>query len=425
MLDARADRPGVLPTGTSARTAWSSFPTRRRKRCRTWTGGGVFFDVVFDATGSAAAMQQGFAYVAHGGTYVLISVVSADITFSDPEFHKRETSLLASRNATIDDFDYVLSAIKAGQVPTAALNTHQAALKDLSEALPGWLEPSAGVIKRHRRVLIDAHCHVWRTRREHDHAWPTPDLDADPPELRPDRIWPRRRGCPVPSLARFWRSPSPASATPNRRCWRWQPTPLALGVVGWTDAAAPDAAVRIAALAKNPLLKGLRPMLQDLADDWILDPAVEPAIAAMIAADLSFDALIKPRHLPATLELIRRWPDLRVVIDHGAKPEIAARRLDPWRDHVAALAAQPSVHCKLSGLLTEAGGTPTADAVAPFAAHLIEAFGPDRLMWGSDWPVLNLASDYGVWRAIRARPGSSQNTRRRYSARRRGDLYRL
>ncbi|WP_223395325.1 zinc-binding alcohol dehydrogenase family protein [Caulobacter segnis] len=108
---------------------------------------GVFFDAVFDATGSPAAMQQGFAYVAHGGTYVLISVVSADITFSDPEFHKREMSLLASRNATIEDFDHVLSAIKAGQVPTAALNTHKAALKDLSEALPGWMEPSAGVIK--------------------------------------------------------------------------------------------------------------------------------------------------------------------------------------------------------------------------------------------------------------------------------------
>jgi 2-desacetyl-2-hydroxyethyl bacteriochlorophyllide A dehydrogenase len=108
---------------------------------------GVFFDVVFDATGSAAAMQQGFAYVAHGGSYVLISVVSADITFSDPEFHKREMSLLASRNATIEDFDHVLAAIKAGRVPTAALNTHKAALKDLSEVLPGWMEPSAGVIK--------------------------------------------------------------------------------------------------------------------------------------------------------------------------------------------------------------------------------------------------------------------------------------
>ncbi|WP_454715955.1 zinc-binding alcohol dehydrogenase family protein [Caulobacter segnis] len=108
---------------------------------------GVFFDVVFDATGSAAAMQQGFGYVGHGGTYVLISVVAADITFSDPEFHKREMSLLASRNATLEDFDHVLAAMRAGRVPTKELNTHSALLKDLAAALPGWMEPSAGVIK--------------------------------------------------------------------------------------------------------------------------------------------------------------------------------------------------------------------------------------------------------------------------------------
>ncbi|NQE64795.1 zinc-binding alcohol dehydrogenase family protein [Caulobacter sp. RHG1] len=109
--------------------------------------GGDFYDLVFDATGSPAAMQKGFSYVGHGGTYVLISVVSADIAFSDPEFHRREMSLLASRNATLEDFDVVLAAIRAGQVPTAALNTHQASLHDLPAALPGWMEPSAGVIK--------------------------------------------------------------------------------------------------------------------------------------------------------------------------------------------------------------------------------------------------------------------------------------
>lgn len=109
--------------------------------------GGIFFDVVFDATGSAAAMQQGFSYVAHGGTYVLISVVSSDITFSDPEFHKREMSLLASRNATQEDFDHVLAAMRNGQVPSAELNTHKALLQELPATLPGWMEPSAGVIK--------------------------------------------------------------------------------------------------------------------------------------------------------------------------------------------------------------------------------------------------------------------------------------
>lgn len=246
-------------------------------------------------------------------------------------------------------------------------------------------------------MLIDAHCHVWRIG-ENDHEWPTSDLTA---------IY---RNFDLDALAEAAGTAELSGAVlvqsqPSERDTDWllelaAGDPLALGVVGWTDFAAPDAATRIAALARNPLLKGLRPMLQNLADDWILDPAVEPALAAMVAADLSFDALVKPRHLPAILELVRRAPDLRVVIDHGGKPDIAAGRLDPWRERMAALAGLPGVHCKLSGLLTEAGDAPSAEAVAPYAAHLIEVFGPDRLMWGSDWPVLNLAGDYPSWRAM-------------------------
>ncbi len=109
--------------------------------------GGDFFDVVFDATGNPRAMETGFAYVAHGGTYVLVSIVAADIRFSDPEFHKREMTLMGSRNATAEDFEAVVDAMRAGQVPTQALHTHSSSLAELPQAFPGWLEPSAGVIK--------------------------------------------------------------------------------------------------------------------------------------------------------------------------------------------------------------------------------------------------------------------------------------
>ncbi|MCX5513919.1 dehydrogenase [Kaistia algarum] len=109
--------------------------------------GGEYYDVVIDATGSPAAMQQGFAYVGHGGTYVLLSIVRADITFSDPEFHKRETSLLGSRNATREDFETVLAAMRGGNVPVAALATHRGLLVDAPEAIPLWSRPEAGVIK--------------------------------------------------------------------------------------------------------------------------------------------------------------------------------------------------------------------------------------------------------------------------------------
>ena len=108
---------------------------------------GEFFDLVFDATGNAKAIERGFAWVAHGGRYVLISVVRDTISFSDPEFHKRETTLLGSRNATTEDFEAVLAAMRAGQVPTAALNTHRMALADVPEGFARLLDPGQGVVK--------------------------------------------------------------------------------------------------------------------------------------------------------------------------------------------------------------------------------------------------------------------------------------
>jgi 2-desacetyl-2-hydroxyethyl bacteriochlorophyllide A dehydrogenase len=109
--------------------------------------GGEFFDVVFDATGNLQAMERGLDFVAHGGTYVLVSIVRDRISFSDPEFHKRETSLLGSRNATPQDFETVMQAFRAGKVPSAALATHAAPLADLPSVLDGWLRPDAGVVK--------------------------------------------------------------------------------------------------------------------------------------------------------------------------------------------------------------------------------------------------------------------------------------
>jgi 2-desacetyl-2-hydroxyethyl bacteriochlorophyllide A dehydrogenase len=108
---------------------------------------GEFFDVVFDATGNVKAMERGLEFVAHGGTYVLVSIVLDRISFPDPEFHKRETTLLGSRNATADDFRTVLAAMKAGLVPTGLMNTHRTTLAGFVDVLPQWMEPSAGVIK--------------------------------------------------------------------------------------------------------------------------------------------------------------------------------------------------------------------------------------------------------------------------------------
>jgi 2-desacetyl-2-hydroxyethyl bacteriochlorophyllide A dehydrogenase len=116
------------------------------ERLRSITNGDMF-DVVFDATGNPQAMQRGFGYIAHGGTYVLVSVVSADITFSDPEFHKREARLLASRNATPGDFEFVIECIRAGKIPVQHLRTHSAPLAELPTKLVDWIKPESQVIK--------------------------------------------------------------------------------------------------------------------------------------------------------------------------------------------------------------------------------------------------------------------------------------
>ena len=175
---------------------------------------------------------------------------------------------------------------------------------------------------------------------------------------------------------------------------------LVRGVVGWADFDAPDAPERIAALARDPLLKGLRPMLHDLPDpEWILGPEKQPALAALARHGLRFDALVRPPHLPALLRLLGRHPDIPVVIDHGAKPGIAAGAWQPWADQMARLAGETGAFCKLSGLVTEAADDWTPDALRRYADHLLECFTPARVMWGSDWPVVNLAGGYRRWRA--------------------------
>jgi L-fuconolactonase len=146
-------------------------------------------------------------------------------------------------------------------------------------------------------------------------------------------------------------------------------------------------------------MRGVRPMLQSIADtDWLLQDALTPALEALQATGLRLDALVQPRHLPMLARFVERWPDLPIVIDHAAKPHAARAILDPWRDDIARLGGL-GLYCKLSGLRTEqATGRPAADLI-PYVEHLVHVFG-ERLMWGSDWPVLLLSGDgWSAWHA--------------------------
>ncbi len=173
------------------------------------------------------------------------------------------------------------------------------------------------------------------------------------------------------------------------------------GVVGWIDMESDGATRQLEELAIHPKLVGIRPLIQDIADpDWMLQSALHPVFEQLIERRLCFDALVKPVHLQKLNTLLARYPDLKVVIDHGAKPDIANDEFEPWAQQMQTIASNSQAYCKLSGLLTEAAKDAGAAELLPYMRHLLECFGPERLMWGSDWPVLNLAGDYPGWLEI-------------------------
>jgi len=172
------------------------------------------------------------------------------------------------------------------------------------------------------------------------------------------------------------------------------------GVVGWVDFEKPGDRAHLERLAAHPKFLGVRPMIQDIADDgWMLRDDVQWGYRALIALDLSFDALGFPRHLANFHTLLTRYPDMRVVIDHCMKPQIHDHPdgFDDWADGMARLARDTSACVKLSGLVTEAGDGWRIDDLRPCSDHLLDVFGPERMMWGSDWPVCRLQASYDQW----------------------------
>ncbi len=243
-------------------------------------------------------------------------------------------------------------------------------------------------------MIIDAHVHYWRVDRG-DYGWLTPGLPIHRDFLPADAA-PLFDAAGIDGIVLVQAA---ATEAETRFLLSMAETdPRVQGVVGWTDMMAPDAPDRLAALARNPLLRGVRPMWQDIADDeWMLRPEQDAAYRAVIDLGLAFDALARVRHLAHLPRLIERHPDLPIVIDHAAKPDIAAGRHAEWRAAMAVLAAVPHVRCKLSGLVTEAAPGAPPDAFRPYVDTLLELFGPQRLMFGSDWPVLTTRQEYSTW----------------------------
>lgn len=178
-------------------------------------------------------------------------------------------------------------------------------------------------------------------------------------------------------------------------------SPRIAAVVGWIDFENPSERATLERFAQHPKFRSIRPMVQDIADDnWVLSPNIQWAFDAVEELDLAFDALGFTRHGHRFLKVLASRPDMRVVLDHCLKPEIAKTSFaesGEWAVMMKELALHTNACCKLSGLVTEAGVDVDEAILSPWVQHVLHWFGPDRVMWGSDWPVSRLRMEYSTW----------------------------
>ncbi len=246
-------------------------------------------------------------------------------------------------------------------------------------------------------MRIDAHQHFWSLSRG-DYLWmgEGPALAPIRRDVVPDDMRPilKRHGIDKTVLVQ-------AAATVDETEYMLglaDATDFIAKVVGWVDFEQPSQRRHLERFAKHRKFAGVRPMIQDIPDpDWMFRADVQWGFQALVDLDLTFDALGFPIHADRFRRLIDRYPGMRVVIDHCLKPKIRDDAFDDWARDMERLARETTTVCKLSGLATEAKPDWTVETLRPYAEHIIAVFGPSRVMWGSDWPVVDLAGGYDRW----------------------------
>jgi len=248
-------------------------------------------------------------------------------------------------------------------------------------------------------MRIDAHQHFWRYNpREYD--WIDESMSVLRRDFLPHDLKPELDAAGFDACIAVQ-----ARQTVEETRWLLEladQNPFIAGVVGWVDLRAENVRDQLAELCKNPKLVGVRHVVQGEPDDrFLLRTDFMRGIEALEEFNLTYDILIFPRHLPAASEFVQRFPEQRFVLDHLAKPFIKAQTVEPWASHIGRLAKFPNVFCKLSGMVTEADWKNwRPEHFKPYLETALEAFGPDRLMIGSDWPVCKVAGSYSQVMAL-------------------------
>lgn len=248
-------------------------------------------------------------------------------------------------------------------------------------------------------MRIDAHQHLWDPARG-DYGWMPKDDPILSRPYTPEELEPQLRAAGIDATVLVQAAPTVAET--DYMLDLADRTPWIMGVVGWVDFESPASLPVMQRLAKHPKFKGLRPMIQDLAqDDWMLREDVQWAFRALCDLGLRFDALGFPRHIAPFQTLLRRYPTMPVVLDHFLKPQIHGHPegFQDWADGMSHLADESFACIKFSALITEDIPDWSVDRLRPYADHIFDRFGAERVMWGSDWPVCRLRGEYADWHA--------------------------
>jgi L-fuconolactonase len=243
-------------------------------------------------------------------------------------------------------------------------------------------------------VILDCHHHLWKLSRG-DYPWMTPDQPILARDYLVDDLRPLLSAAGVDSTILIQAAPTEAET--QFLLGLAAENDFIVGVTGWLNMADEQFPERLAKYRKDPKFVAVRPMLQDLPeDDWILKPVVLANIKHIADIGFPLEFLTFPRHLPSVIKALETAPHLRAVVNHLSKPPIASGRLEPWRSLIRRVAEFPNIFCKLSGMVTQATrANGTSRSLAPYVEVTLSAFGTDRTMFGSDWPVCRLAAEYG------------------------------
>jgi len=244
-------------------------------------------------------------------------------------------------------------------------------------------------------MYVDSHQHFWKLSRG-DYSWMTPDMKKLYKDFFPSDLEPLIKEKNISKTIIVQAADTVAETEFTLKLA--EDHEFVAGVVGWVDLESPKTKETIDKLCESKFLKGVRPMIHDIEnDEWMLQDNLNENINYLATKNLTFDALVRPQHLKHLIKFVQKFDFLPIVIDHIAKPKILNSEIGEWKKDMQVLSGHQNVFCKFSGILTEVGENYSKTQIEPYVDFILNLFSPNKIMWGSDWPVLTMAENYNNW----------------------------